>query len=316
MASTKTMKAMTNKIMTRKFALIIVSSLGLAGCAQGLDGLVSSHESDRFLLTGSVSETTPTTALASLPREAGRVLSVREQRREDGLQQHIVISGDALASGENWIKIDVAARRPSGSARHHQIVSEMQAVFNGHTLPIYNYVMRNDHGPVGLAFGPVPDMGNCAYIWQEADQEDVQATDRLPFARTSGVWSVRVRLCRERLTQAHGVAFAQGLSLGAFSDPLYAPLATASTLAPTIAPSSLASLDAAPSAPRIERARGRLAPPSPSARVTVTAQSDTAPESPNSAVPIALPGSPRRTEPAPEPSGSVHAAAIAVPLPR
>jgi hypothetical protein len=59
------------------------------------------------------------------------------------------------------------------------------------------------------------------------------------------VWTARARLCRERLTQDHAIAFAQGLTLGAFSDPLYAPLASApSNEAPLIDAGSLASLDA------------------------------------------------------------------------
>ncbi|MEO0385826.1 MAG: cellulose biosynthesis protein BcsN [Pseudomonadota bacterium] len=309
-------KTVTNRSTQIRIGLGIALSLLLAGCAQGLDGLVATHDSDTFLRTGSVTETTLTTALASLPREAGRVLSVREQRRTDGLQQHIVLSGDALASGENWIKVDIAVQQPSGVASHHQVHREMQAVFNGHALPIHNYILTNEHGPVGLAFGPVPNQGNCAYIWQEADQADVQATDQLPFARAAGVWSVRARLCRERLTQDHCVAFAQGLSLGAFSDPLYAPLASSPSNPQDVASSSLASLDEVPVVRVAQRSQTRTAPPNPVARAPQTLSPSLAQASEGSTVPIALPQdqSPQRQMPTESPV--IQETAIVVPLPQ
>ncbi|MFK7792663.1 MAG: cellulose biosynthesis protein BcsN [Devosiaceae bacterium] len=301
-------------ISTHLRTIALAGTVALSGCAQGLDGLIASQESDSFLLTGSVNQTTPATALASLPREAGRVLSVREQRQQNGLQQHIVLSGDALASGENWIKVDIGANRVQQAPSHHQLHSEMVASFGGQALPLYNYIITNEHGPVGLAFGPVSSHGKCAYIWQEVAHNDVQATEQLPFARTSGVWSVRSRLCRERLTLDHAVAFAQGLSLGAFSDPLYAPMAAAAP----VDPATLASLDEpAPTVRTAQapRSRVRAEPPTPVARATSSA---------SDAVPIALPGAPTPTA-TPAPSAPIFAArpaiteqasAVAIPLPQ
>lgn len=308
---------------------MLAGAFALAGCASGLEGLVATHESDSFLTTGSVIEVTQTTALASLPREAGRVLSVREQRREDGLQQHIVMSGDALARGENWIKVDIASRRALEAPSHHQLHSEMTGVFGGRALPLHNYVITNDHGPVGLAFGQVEGQGGCAYIWQQVSQSSVQATDRLPFARAAGVWSVRARLCRERLTLDHAVAFAQGLSLGAFSDPLFAPLASTNAATQTIAPATLAALDEAPArAPQPlarERRLAASAVPAPIAAPVVIAANQ-APS--GGAVTIALPDQPAAVSApaqsqadAPQtvaqaPAAAVSQATIAVPLPQ
>ncbi len=244
-------------------AALVSVALTLSGCAQGLQGLVSAQERDDFLVTGTVNQAAPTTALAALPRQAGRVLSVREQRSQDGLQQHIVLSGDPLATGENWIKVGVRNSRMVEAPSHHQLHTEMVSTFGGQALPLYNYILSNEHGPVGLAFGPISGQGQCAYIWQEVSQSDVQATDQRPFAHDAGVWTARVRLCRERLTQDHAIAFAQGLTLGAFSDPLYAPLASApSNEAPLIDAGSLASLDA----------------PAPTPTATRTARSTRAPE--------------------------------------
>ena len=307
------------RVNVRAAALLALASLSLMGCAQGLEGLVASSQADAFLQTGSVRQTTPTTALASLPREAGRVVSVQEQRRADGLQQHIVLSGDPLASGENWIKVEVAAHRPDGAPRHGLIVAQMQSIFAGRDLPIYNYVISNEHGPVGLAFGGLPELGTCAFIWQEVEQDRVQASDRLPMARAAGVWSVRVRLCRERLTLEHAIAFAQGLSLGAFSDPLYAPLANATQNGPTSSPASaLASLDepatAAPRA-RTARAPATVVSPAPPAVRTATGASPGASPVANS-IAIPLPGSPAAPIAVATAPANSTPALIAIPLPR
>lgn len=313
--------------------LAVSGAVALAGCAQGLDGLIDAQERDSFLLTGSVTDTTPTTALGSLPREAGRVLSVREQRVDGGLNQHIVLSGDALASSENWLKVSVRDSRLVEAPSQNQLYNEMVAAFGGRSLPLYNYIITNDHGPVGLAYGPVSGHGNCAYIWQEARQSDVQATERLPFAHDAGAWSARARLCRERLTQDHAIAFAQGLSLGAFSDPLYAPLASAGPAqAPVINARSLASLDdptpASTAAPRRLTPRTTARAPTPAPRPQ-TAVSAATPDALTDAltVPVPVPAAstsatrapastPQPRQPLPAETAPTRQAHLAIPLPQ
>lgn len=161
----------------------------------------------------------PEAALASLPAEAGAVVSVVESRRLDRTEQKITLAGDVGYEGDN--EILVTSHHP----RRYQSVpvvddaslrEEMTERLPGVAMAVSpRVVVAAGNVPVGFATGRNAAGVGCLYAWSSGDRRrDVS------WARMFGVdgdapdrVDVRVRLCRRGLDENRAYALVEGLRM-------------------------------------------------------------------------------------------------------
>jgi hypothetical protein len=212
-------------------ACLTVGSLG--GCSYSAPETRAAYEP----VTDATATAKP---LALLPAESGAVVSVLESRVAGIFTQRIVLSGDAPTEGENavTVQIDQTERHPADlgaipKPTQDSIVSELDSRFPSIDMRISNAWGHNDFGPFGYAVGKAPGGVTCIYAWQYAlgptfrplaDTQAAAAAVSMPSAPTS----VRVRLCRQGLSESELVSLVRAMEVyplggGApFHDTLYA----------------------------------------------------------------------------------------------
>lgn len=175
-------------------------------------------------------EVAPEQALAGLPAEAGAVVSVTERREKDRLTQTIALAGDAATPGTNRIRVVAETHEPGRSRRatEEAIAAELAAELPDVDMRTSSQVIAGAGGPVGLATGRGGRGETCVYAWQE--------TRTRPSRSRGGVFdtdavdvSVRVRLCRQGLTEERAIALVEGLRLRADVVPLGSGFASGPT---------------------------------------------------------------------------------------
>ena len=167
-------------------------------------------------------------AAATLPQNAGRIIEVSETRFSDGVSQQIVLAGDRSAHGAN--RIDVAFRLqaendvvsenkvPMSRPSETGIAREMEQLFPGMEMQTVPVLLQNAYGPYGLAAGRRGNGERCIYAWQWIeDGGNTSGVLRNPaFAVFQGPMpvSVRIRLCRANASADQLAAVAGELAIG------------------------------------------------------------------------------------------------------
>lgn len=248
-------------------------------------------------------EVSPQFALAALPPSAGRIVSVQQVARENGLGQTVVYANRTALSGDNALTIEVsnadadAATRPVRAPTRGEIRKEMAETLPGIAMRIDDVIGDNAQGVFGYALG-TSGGAHCLYGWQVVKSG---AAVQRPYAA-----SLRLRFCDPSMSEAELVSLMQGLRLLPVSKETVAMLRKAPGRA-YVMPASLApEVTAEPVSPRRSRPRQNIAAP--------VEQAD--------AVAVPLPGEASArpaamTAPAkmPAPSSEIGNAAI-VPLPQ
>lgn len=160
-------------------------------------------------------EVAPDEALARLPAAAGAVVSVTERREGGRLTQEVALAGDATARGANRIR--VVASDHDGAARkrmtEERLEAELAAELPGVDMRVVPRVASAGGVALGLASGRSPAGGACVYAWQETVATPRGGRSGGLFARDDVDLSVRVRLCRQTMSEETLVALVEGLTL-------------------------------------------------------------------------------------------------------
>ena len=110
-------------------------------------------------------------ATVSLPLEAGRVVSVQQDVRSDGLSQAILYENATALPGENRLTVDFGA--PGSSSRYLRaptsatVRAELRSALPGIRMQISSVPGNNAQGVFGYATGSA-GRGSCLYAWQLA----------------------------------------------------------------------------------------------------------------------------------------------------
>lgn len=208
---------MSRRLASALWFVALAGAGFLGGCAN--DGLATSD-----VAPVSHRAPQPQDALASLPDKAGTVVGISEKHYENGIEQTLVLAGDAATPGENTLLVGVRKRRPEnyGADRmlelkkpeQRDIAQELRQRFPGIAMRISGRIGRNPYGHFGYASGTGKTGAQCFYAWQWIDGRTGQGSlfglDRL---RQSQDLSLRVRLCRKDLSEDRFVATLEALRL-------------------------------------------------------------------------------------------------------
>ena len=101
-----------------------------------------------------------------------------------------------------------------------RIDSEMRGTLPGVPMTRSAYVVQNDFGPFGFAFGQPSPGELCMYAWQQLRAAE---DGRPPFA-SNGAIQIRVRLCEAGASEKQLLAFMYGFTInGSVDDPNWNP---------------------------------------------------------------------------------------------
>lgn len=173
---------------------------------------------------GAAPATSGRAALASLPVEAGEVISVSENETEKGFVQTVTLATDGAVTGANTIRIEGVPRGAAVTKRLavETIEAELAEVLADADMRVLPQPVESLDGPIGVALGTTPGGVRCAYAWRVSNTgENEIGFSRLLTLREKAL-SVRVRLCRPGATDAALLAQIQGLrvaSTGQKSSP-------------------------------------------------------------------------------------------------
>ena len=205
--------------MTRGPSLLLFFLLPLAACSR--------NEGDRGYVATAAALSEPSadsarrsadpvikTVLAA-PPSVGPLGPVSEKIYADGWRQSQSLDRRKYADGWNDLAIDIrfegATRRgakiPMGPPTKDGINQEMAARFQGVAMQIVRRPFSNALGPYGLAVGASGDL-RCVFAWQWLD--DLPGGDW----RGKKSASIRMRLCRPKVTADELAAVFDGLQLG------------------------------------------------------------------------------------------------------
>lgn len=201
-------------------------------------------------------EVSPQFALAALPPSAGRIVSVQQVARENGLGQTVVYANRTALSGDNALTIEVsnadAATRPVRAPTRGEIRKEMAETLPGIAMRIDDVIGDNAQGVFGYALG-TSGGAHCLYGWQVVKSG---AAVQRPYAA-----SLRLRFCDPSMSEAELVSLMQGLRLLPVSKETVAMLRKAPGRA-YVMPASLApDVIAEPVLPRRSRPRQNIVAP-------------------------------------------------------
>ena len=252
----------------------------------------------------------PGAALAALPLEAGRIVSVVQTRRADGVDQKITLVGDAASRGDNEIavrsRVHQRARQlpPTDEA---SILAEMAERLPGVAMTITPSVVVAPAGPIGIATGRTGSGVTCVYAWSDGTGN---RRSGLATARLLGVdgpegndLEIRVRLCRHGIGEERLAAMVAGLRLHpdlqaatsgdgvalgvpAGSDALAAAGYAAASPPPVVGRSTETTVHAEPPAPAHVAPKPRTVAHVPRPATTTTAAAPAAPTVVASPIPL------------------------------
>lgn len=205
--------------MTRGSPLLLIFLLPLAACSR--------NEDDRGYVATAAGVSEPSDAKA--PRAAEPVIKtvlappptvgplgpVSEKIYADGWRQSLSLDRRKYAGGWNDLALDIrfegATRRgakiPMGPPTKDGINKEMAARFEGVAMQVVRRPFSNALGPYGLAIGASGDL-RCVFAWQWLD--DLPGGDW----RGKKSASIRMRLCRPKVTADELAAVFDGVQLG------------------------------------------------------------------------------------------------------
>lgn len=194
-----------------------LAALGLAGCST-VDPTMLATTSAPATLGAAVP---PERALASLPPEAGAVVSVVERRGpDDEVRQTVTLAGDPAARGVDRIEVTARPKAFAGAAAPRidaeTIEAEMAEAFPDVAMTVSPRVLTTPTGPVGVATGRGGDGVGCLYAWSNAETRPrsgggASLLGVTVSTTTTSNLSIRVRLCRKGFGEERLIALASGL---------------------------------------------------------------------------------------------------------
>lgn len=194
---------------------LVLAGLPLAACTDLAEMRAGSPLATASTPATLATEVGADRALARLPAEAGAVVSVTERRETDRLTQTVALAGDATARGGNRIRVVAANRDPAFTPRmtEERLETELAAEFPGIDMRPIGRMASAAGAPLGLASGRTGDGTTCVYGWQETRATPHGARAGGVFAGEDVDLSVRVRLCRQGVSEERLAALVEGLSL-------------------------------------------------------------------------------------------------------
>ncbi|MCU0831375.1 MAG: cellulose biosynthesis protein BcsN [Rhizobiaceae bacterium] len=212
---------------SKNASLLAFAALVLGGC--------TTWPIDRQLTSATVVSPTPldgyqygiseekplTRAFVEMPWLAGQPIAVREKRYANGVEQIVVLQGEAAADGENRVEIRVTQSassddRISGeyiqvrNTRAEQIRSDMKEFTWGVPMKIVSSVESNAYGTYGYALGRSKMGFNCLLGWQNVKGEMKQKKAFGFMSSRKTEMSVRMRVCRSDLNEEQLVSIIRG----------------------------------------------------------------------------------------------------------
>lgn len=191
----------------------------LAACSRAGDHLPTFAAAGPSAAPPLAEQVAPTQALATLPAEAGAVVSVVERRSDHGLTQTITLAGDGAAQGDDRIVVTTRERNGKfdrrASVDETAVAEEIAEILPGVAMSVSPRVHTAGALPLGIATGRTAGGFTCLYAWSDTTARrrgDRTALDWLDGDRSADL-SLRLRLCRRGLGEDRMIALAEGLSL-------------------------------------------------------------------------------------------------------
>jgi hypothetical protein len=153
----------------------------------------------------------PNAPLLALPNAAGRIIGVAEKRTASFLRQTLALAADPSTPGQNEIVVTLSQGGLARRIVESQVLAEMAARLPGIPMSIAGTGGRNALGVFGYAVGGRGSLA-CLYAWQGIDNADrlIDGSEPGWFSQRHSL-SIRVRLCRERMSPRQLVSLMQGL---------------------------------------------------------------------------------------------------------
>lgn len=254
--------ARSSSLIGLPLAGLCLAGSALAGCSS-LDGPSLADAAASTAPASLGVAVPPERALASLPAEAGAVVSVVERRSADGeVKQTITLAGDPGARGVDGIEVTAREQTYAAASRRidaDAVRAEMDEAFPDVAMTVSPRVVTTPTGPVGLATGSAGNGVSCLYAWSNGTLRRSTPTRAglLSFAEAStNDVRVRVRLCRKGMSEDRLAALAEGLRIASDLGPASPALpraagsdALASAGYGATVPAAVATAPVAPSAP-------------------------------------------------------------------
>ncbi len=159
----------------------------------------------------------PGVPLVTLPRAAGAVIGVDEQRKINSFVQTITLQGDPGSVGENTITVTVTRDGLAPRIGEDVIFPEMAERLPSIAMALGTPGTRNVFGLFGYAIGSQGSL-TCLYGWQGVNLADrwIDGKTRTPLEENHAL-SIRVRLCRTGLDADALTAMMEGLQSRGFA---------------------------------------------------------------------------------------------------
>ncbi len=169
-------------------------------------------------------------ALVMPPVGQFAISGITQKRFNNALQQEIFLTTNSAVPGQNVVQVRFfgTARAMNYGGGHlafapiteARVDSEMRGTLPGVPMARASYLVQNDFGPFGYAFGQPSPGELCMYGWQQLRAAE---GERPPFAN-GGAIQIRVRLCDAGATEKQLLAFMYGFTInGSVDNPNWNP---------------------------------------------------------------------------------------------
>lgn len=169
-------------------------------------------------------------AILMPPPGSFAVAGITQKRFSNGLQQEIFLSTNSTVPGQNVVQMRLYGTRNDLRYRDDHlrfktvteagIDAEMRGTLRGIPMKRSPYLVQNDYGAFGYAFGRPSPAELCMYAWQQLRTAE---GEKPPFAGFGAV-QIRVRICETGATERKLLAFMYGYNIiGAVDDMRWNP---------------------------------------------------------------------------------------------
>lgn len=169
-------------------------------------------------------------AILMPPPGSFSVAGITQKRFSNGLQQEIFLSTTSAVPGQNVVQMRLYGTRNDLRYRDDHlrfrtvteagIDAEMRGTLPGIPMKRSPYLVQNDYGAFGYAFGRPSPTELCMYAWQQLRTPE---GEKPPFAGFGAV-QIRVRICETGASERKLLAFMYGYSIiGAVDDMRWNP---------------------------------------------------------------------------------------------
>ncbi|HEV7305437.1 cellulose biosynthesis protein BcsN [Ensifer sp.] len=169
-------------------------------------------------------------ALVLPPPGGPAVLNVIERRRTNAIEQDIYLYTSSATPGQNVLRAkffgpmatNFDQQKSSGYSGFHdnRMMLEARRALPGVSLSLNPYLLQNNYGPFGYAFGRGRSDDACIFAWQQIRQPE----NRRSPLKGYGTIQIRLRYCATGASEAELLAPVYGYTItGTFGDPAWNP---------------------------------------------------------------------------------------------